>query len=209
MANKTINYVFSRFFEQISKNKQVLIWAAISCIIGVSFGIILLYGEKSYLGLISTSNQNMLGYISGKAEIFKLFFSRLSIGMFSCLVLFLVCLHHYSSFLGFLYLAYQSAICTIACGTLISYQGLSAIINSIFLIIPSNIILLSLLAIYFSILYDRAKLQYKYSYTFQHSFHSQNNLQNILVCIALIFLLYVVVGIVIPLVIKGIYLIYY
>ena len=207
--NKTISNYFYNFFNHIKKNKATIIWAAIFCLIGIVFGIALLFGEKSYLNLLSTKNQNMLGYITGSVSVFQLFWRRLFSGIFAYIIIFTCCLNFYSSFICFLYFAYQSAVCTLMCGTLISYQGFSAILNTIFLIVPSNLLLFSVLIIAFSVFFSRAKNQIKHKQNFVNSFGLDNFWQHSLLPLVALIALNIIVSLIVPLIIKGICLIYY
>lgn len=205
----TINSIFLEFKSHLKRNLAVLIWVAIFCLIGLIVGLILLFGDKSYLSLLTTKNQNLLGYISGSTSIFANFFSRIAICIFALMIIWLFCLNYFSSFFAYIYFAYQSAICTIVCGTLISYQGFAAVINSILIIIPSNIVLLSILAIVFSSFKERAKNAYVYKQSFAFSFKQSNFTLFLALGLLAILALNIVFGLVFPLILKGIYLIYY
>lgn len=207
--NNNIHRELSKIFNHLKQNYSILIWVAVFCVIGIIIGIILVFGEKSYLNLLTTKNQNMLGYISGSASVFKYFWTRLFLGIFALMLLFIFCLNYYSSFLGYLYFAYQTAVCTVACGTLISYQGFSAVLNTIFLIVPSNLILLAILAFCFSVFVSRAKCQLKFKQSFVNSFTLNNFWFLFIVCLILIVALNIIVSLCIPLIIRGIYIIYY
>lgn len=207
--NKNINKYLYNISGHLKKNYAVLIWVAIFCVVGIIVGLVLVFGEKSYLSLLTTKNQNMLGYISGSASVFKLFWSRLLSSLFAMLIIFVFSLNYYSGFICFLYFAYQSAVCTLLCGTLISYQGFSAVLNTIFLIVPSNLILFAVLAFAFSIFFSRARQQNKYKQNFANSFSQNNFWQLTVVALLAIIALNIAIGLLVPLIIKGIYLIYY
>lgn len=201
--------LISKLTSHLRQNIATLIWVAIFCVIGIVIGIALLFGEKSYLSLLTTGNQNMLGYISGSASVFAIFWKRLFRCLSACCILFIFCLNYYTSFFGYLYLAYQSAVCTIMCGTLIQYQGFSAILNTILLIAPSNLILLFILAVSFSVFIQRARTQNKYKQTFANSFSGSNFKLLSVVCLIFILAINVLASLIVPLIIKGISLIYY
>lgn len=195
--------------DHLKHNISTFVWVGIFCVVGIVVGIVLLFGEKSYISLLTSKNQNMLGYISGTASIFSIFGSRLATSMLALIVVFAFCLNYFTSYFCYFYFAYQSAICTLVCGTLISYQGLSAILNTILLIIPSNIILLIILAFSFSVFAGRARVQYKYKQQFWSSFSNNNFIQFLLLSIVAIITLNIITGLIIPLIIKGIFQIYY
>ena len=207
--NKHINQYAYNLTSHLKKNYAVLIWVAVFCVVGIVIGLALVFGPKSYLNLLTAKNQNMLGYISGSASVFKLFWSRLFSSLFAMLIIFVFSLNYYTSFFSFFYFSYQSAVCTLVCGTLIGYQGFSAVLNTILLIVPSNLILLSLLALVFSVFFNRAKRQIKYKQGFANSFSQSNFWQLSLICVLAVIALNILISLVVPLLLKGIYLIYY
>lgn len=209
MTKHSINNYLFAFGNNLKKSTAILITISILYVVGIVIGIILLYGEKSYLNLLTTKNQTLLGYISGSTSVFKLFFPRLFSCLFSAVIIFACCLSVYSSFIGLIYLTYQATITTIVSGTLIAYQGFSGIINTIFLIAPSNIILLAILAIIYSISYQRAKFANKYKLAFASSFSQSEYWSNLIICLILILILNILFSLILPTVIRGIYLIYY
>ena len=200
---------FDTLWGHIKKHYGILIVVGIFCIVGIVIGIALIFGEKSYLNLLTTKNQNMLGYISGNISIFKLFFNKLFLSLSSITILFCFCLNYYSSFLSLIYFAFQSAICTLMCGTLIKYQGFAAIINTVLLIIPTNIILLGILAVAFSVFFVRAKAQNKYKTKLSNSFGYNNFSMLSIMCIIGVILLNILVSLIVPLILRGVCLVYY
>lgn len=209
IKNNNASVFISKLTDHLRGNIATLVRVAIFCVVGIVIGIVLLFGEKSYLALLTTGNQNMLGYISGSASVFAIFWKKLFKCLFANGILFIFCLNYYTSFLGYIYLGYQSAVCTILCGTLIKYQGFSAILNTILLIVPSNLILIFILAVSFSVFVQRARTQNKYKQTFVNSFLTGNfNLVSI-TCIFAILILNIATSLLVPLLIKGISLIYY
>ncbi len=195
--------------DHIKQNTNILVWVGIFCALGIVLGIILLFGEKSYLSLLTNQNQTLMGYITGSVSTFGLLWNRLSTNLLALIIIFAFCLNYFTSYFCYLYFAYQCAVCTLICGTLISYQGLSAIINIIFLIIPSNIILLCILAFAFSVFASRAKRQYKFKQPFWNSFSYDNFALYSTLSLSLIIVLNIITGLIIPLIIKGIFQIYY
>lgn len=210
MANKKdlSNNIYS-IKEHLKQNIPLFVSVGIFCVVGIAIGIFLLFSEKSYISLLTTKNQNMLDYISGSASIFGIFGSRLATNMLALIIVFSFCLNYFTSFFCYFYFAYQCAICTLMCGTLISYYGLSAILNTILLIVPSNIILLGVLAFAFSVFANRAKMQYKYKLQFWSSFADNNFATFSVLSILLLVSLNIITGLIVPLIIKGIFQIYY
>lgn len=195
--------------DHLKQKAYVLIWVGVFCVIGIIIGVILLFGEKSYTSLLTTKNQNMLGYISGSVSIFSLFGNRLATCMLALIIVFVFSLNYFTSFFCYIYFAYQSAVCTLVCGTLIAYQGFSAILNTVLITIPSNVILLAILAFAFSVFSSRAKVQYKYKQPFWSSFSYNNYAYFLILSVLALVVLNIITGLVVPLIIKGIYQIYY
>ncbi len=195
--------------DHIRSNTFVFILSAICLIIGIIVGVILICGEKSYLGLLSTNNQTLFGYITGSANSFSLFYKRLFLGLLAILILFVCCLHYFSCFLAFAYMAYQSALCTLTIGSIVSLYGLSGIFNCIFLLVPANLVLFTLFIMFISVFYSRAKMQYKYKQNFIDSFKQSQF--NIKLCLLLgVFLVVnIVLGLILPLIIKAIFIVIY
>lgn len=210
MANKKDlkNDIYS-IREHLKRNISLFVCVGICCVVGIIIGIVLLFSEKSYISLLTSKNQNMLEYISGSASTFSIFGNRLAMSMLALIIIFAFCLNYFTNFFCYFYFAYQCAICTLVCGTLISYQGLSAILNTILLIVPSNVILLIILAFAFSVFENRARAQYKYKQPFWESFSHNNFVTFSVLLILAVVALNIITGLIIPLIIKGIFQIYY
>jgi len=209
VAKQNINSYFFSFTNHLKKSTPILILVTCLYVLGIILGIVLLFGEKSYLSLLTNKNQTLLGYISGNVSVFKLFFPRLFSCLFSVAIISACCLTVYTSFIGIIYLVYQAAITTIVCGTLIHLQGFSGVLNTLFLILPSNLILLSILAVVFSIGYERSRQAKKYNLAFSNSFQHCNYWSNLIICLIAILALNILFSIILPIIIRGIYLIYY
>lgn len=207
--HKSFYYYKYILTDHLKQNTYVYVLAGVSCLIGIIIGIILLFGQKSYLGLLTSGNQSLIKYMSGTADTFSLFYNRLFSGLLAVLILFLCTLTYYTIFLSYAYLTYQSALCTITFGTIISMYGFSGILNVVLLLLPCNLILFACYSVILSLFTSRAKRQHKYHQKFTDSFKG-NNFVNLLTIFLVTFLLVnIVLGLIVPLIIKAIFVIIY
>ena len=202
----SLGYVIT---DHISSSKTIIFFACLASIIGVATGIVLVLGEKSYLGLLTSGDQNLLKYISGSASITSLMWHRMLSMLLCVLILFLCCLHYYSHFFAYFYLTYQSALTSIMCGTVISYYGFSGIINFIFLLLPANLVLICFYILTFSVFARRAKLQYRHKLGFGSSFTQEDFFTKLLLLTLCFAVICVVFNFIIPLIIKAVYFVVY
>ncbi len=202
----TYKYIIT---DHLNSSKGCFVIAGISCIIGIVIGIILAFGTRSYFNLLTNNNQTIIKYIAGSASLTELFWSRLFSTMLAIIILFICSLHYYSSFLGYCYLTYQSALLAIISKTIISFYGFSGVINFIFLLLPTNLVLLTLYILLFSIFVRRAKLTYRYKTNFCSSFLSDNFLLKSAVMLVIFIAVQIVFNLLLPLVIRAVYLINY
>lgn len=202
----SLNYIIT---DHIASSKGIIFFAILASLIGFCIGIVLVLGEKSYLGLLTSGDQNLLKYISGSASITGLMWQRLLSMLLCVLILFLCCLHYYSHFFAYCYITYQSALTTIMCGTVISYYGFSGIMNFIFLLLPANLVLLAFYILTFSVFARRARLQYKHKTGFISSFMQDDFFTKVLLLSLCFAAICIVFNLIIPLIIKAVYFIVY
>jgi len=201
------NYLFL-IKEKLLKNLSTIILAVLFVLVGIVLGIILSVGGNTILKVLSSQDQTMSYYVYGSADISAIFFNRLFIYIFALMVIFVFCLHYYSSFLSLIYITYQSMIFAIGVSSLIDYHGVIGILLSIFFAVPINLLLLLLLVIEYVICLERAKTCQKYKLKFAHSF-ANNFWLDMLSILIIALIILVVANLIYPLVFRGILIINY
>ena len=192
--------------EEIQNSKRVLIISIIVAVVGVILGIVL-SASRSYVSVLFDIDEPVIEYITGSANIGKLFFKNLSLCILGCAIIFLLCLHKYTGWLGYIYVLYQATIQMIVIVATMNYSGITAVIRSILIYIPINFALLFLLIILYSYLYTKAIKEWKY----KQSFGSRFVCKDFWYCIATItvaqIVLYIISYLLLPMLMRGIYII--
>ena len=152
-------------------------------------------------------NQPSIEYVTGGANIARQFFKNLSLCMLGSAIIFLLCMHRYSGWIGYLYIIYQAIIQTVIIIASIKYSGITAIIRAIFIYIPINFALLFLLIILYSYLYTKACKEWKYKQQYGYRFKKSNYWYCLLSVIVFQIILYVIAYLLIPILLRGIYII--
>ena len=206
------NNFFERYKYNISShiknNLLYIILGVVFIIVGIVLGIILSNGDKSYFGIIGKINKNMSAYISGIADTVSIFWRHLFVGLSAFSIIFLLSLNYFSSFVSLVYIAYQSCITTIAILSLCSIYGLSSIMTSIFYLVPTNLIMLIIVSIFYSICAVRSQIQYKQKLQFIDAFSTDFWLL-FSTCLLIYFSFIIIIDLIFPAIFRGIFIINY
>lgn len=163
---------FSFFISYHFKQKKTFyIWFFISLFIGVILGIVLHFTSNFGGYLLSDSDQQIFDFITKDISAFDFFLSKVFDFIIAFCVVFLCCLSIYSSFLVYVFFAYQGMIFGSICCQIISLYGILGIVNVFILLIPINIILFCFLFFEGAVCMSRASLAKKYNIDFKNSFY--------------------------------------
>ena len=208
MQTKYINYYFTKIKESLSKNTGRIILATAFVVLGIVLGIVLSLGEFAFTKVLYDNTETFSHYVSGTANIAEIFFSRFAILIFAFLLIFVFCLNYYTSFLGLIYISYQSMILILAIFSLCEYHGVAGILLTIFFALPVNLVVMFVLAIEYAICTTRAKNCHVFKTKFSSSFDGDFwfNMGALLI---LFFAIQIIANFIFPLVFRGIFMIDY
>lgn len=119
-------------------------------LVGVVFGIVIAMSNDGYLKLLTKENKILYSVINGSAKTGSLFWKKLIQLLSPVLLIFLVNLNYYLSFLSYVIIAYQTSLLTMSIFAVVASYGVSGVLNVIFIMIPINALYIFVL-IYFSV----------------------------------------------------------
>jgi len=178
-------------------------------LIAAGIGIFLSISGFSYSSLLPAADKNMLKYISGTASYGSIFASRIWALALSLAIIFVFNIIYQTSFLSYLYLAYQMCLIILSSAAIITLYGFSGVMNVIFFTLPINLgnfILLTVFAV-FSI--ERAAASRDYRTGFLSSAGETNYFRKSAVVIVLIFGFCLIYSFILPLIFKSFVVINY
>lgn len=192
-----------RIKEHFKRNAFYYVLLAIFLLVGLGVGIYISITGYRYTALLSTADKNMFSYITGDAPYTSIFYSRL-INVLLCVVIIVVLnLTIYTSFIGYVFMGYQAALMVLSSAAVITMYGLPGILNVVLFILPvniANILIMSMLLVTGT---ERAKLQSSYKLKFAESFKENNYFMRLLIFVAALFVLCLFHSFILPLLIKS------
>lgn len=206
MRNKYLDSYKYYISYEFSEIKKAFITSIIFVCLGLILGLILSL-SRNYSSVLFDINEPAVEFITGSVNIGKLFFKNLSICMLGSILIFILCLHKYSGWIGYLYVLYQATIQMIIIIATIKYSGVTALIRSILIYIPLNFAVLFLLTILFSFLYTKACKEYNYKQSYGMRFKNSSYWYYLIIIATLQILLYMLAYLILPLLFRGIYII--
>lgn len=123
---------------------------SVFAILGIAIGIFVVFSNENYLSLLSTNNKILYTFINGTANTTQIFGRKLMSFMIPLLLVFLLGLNYYVSFLSYVFVAYQFALLVMSSASLVTVYGISGLINVLFLMLPINFIFFAIL-IFFAV----------------------------------------------------------
>lgn len=178
-------------------------------IVGLSLGIYFAISGFSYSNLLTSADKNMFAYIAGTASYGSIFWSRLLSLMVCVLLIFVFNIISETAFLNYIYLAYQFCLIVLSSSAVITMFGLSGVLNTIFFMLPINLINYGLICYMSVISMQRSYLAKKYGITFASSFKETSYFKKFIFAFLIVFVFCVIYSFVYPLVFKSIVIINY
>jgi len=151
------------YFE---KRKKTYLLAFGFIVVGIIVGIFIATSSERYLSLLKSSDKTLFDYINGKISFSKQFFSLFLKFFLPMVVVFVVCLSSYSSFLGFVFLAYNGVLFFLNTYAIIAEFGITGVLSFVFLILPTNLLLFAVLIFFFEVCGSRCKMAKAYRNAF-------------------------------------------
>ena len=153
-----INFCLDELKYYISKRKNTYITSLIFVLVGIVIGVFIASSSDRFLSLIKSDDKILFDYINGKVSFSKQFFRLLLKFVLPMVVVFLLTVSSYSSFLGYVFLAYNGALFFLNTYAVIVEFGLIGVLSFIFLILPVNVILFLSIIFYYERCLERCKL---------------------------------------------------
>lgn len=110
--------------------------------LGIIFGVLIAASTDSYMSILSSSDKTLFDYINGSVSFSKQTTRLILRNIVFLAIIFLCNLNFYTGLLSYLFVSYQSALMMLVVCAVISLNGLTGIIVSIFCILPLNLVLL-------------------------------------------------------------------
>ncbi|MBQ8468769.1 MAG: hypothetical protein IJ542_03320 [Clostridia bacterium] len=192
----------------LKEHKREIVLCLISMLIGIVVGVIISFGDVNLYKLLTTGNENLYAFISGTAELNVIFWQRLFVGLFGAALIIIFSLSFYSSFLGFAYLSYQTAVFVLAIVAIIEYYSLGEIIFCVVMLIPTNLLLLSCLGLLQANCHKRAKDVHHFQMQFTKSFTKEFWISTAILVIFYL-LVQILINLFVPMILRAIYVINY
>lgn len=124
----------------IVSNKRIYLVSSIVIILGVILGLYLVLSEAIESEVYTTTDLELSEIVLGERGFFSLFFDNLWTILLPLVLIFLLNLTRFTSPLMFFYLAFQGILLGASVTTLISDNFVAGLLNSVFVIIPINIV---------------------------------------------------------------------
>lgn len=154
----------------ILSNKILFLVSLLFIFIGIVIGIIVEVTTTDTLTIFADSTASLAEIITGDYSASSLFFSCFKKIMLAVIILFVFSLTKFTSFLNYVYLAYQGMLVSMTATNLIYLNGITGALNVILFTLPVNLINLLLIAYASSLFIKRRELQKTYRKGFFQSF---------------------------------------
>lgn len=195
--------------EHFKNNKKGYIFSLLSVLIGIIVGLYLSFADYSYTSLLSSSDKNIFDYVTGSVSYSSVFYSRLLNNLLFILIIFVLNLTVFTSFLSLIFIGYQTCLIVLSCTAIISLYGFSGVLNVVLLVVPINVLNLVIILIMNSLCFKRAYNQNKYKLRFIDSFKEEDFLKQFFICLVISFILCFIYCFIVPLFIKSFVVINY
>lgn len=153
----------------VALNKRLYFINLVVFIIGLVIGIVLVAGGQMDETIYTSINVSITDIIVNDYSVFSLFFAGLIRLIVPIIIIFIMFLTRYTSFLGHLYYGYQALLLGASIAGLVGEGGVAGVLNSLFVVIPINIINFFLIASSLVVFYKRLKLATTQKITLVHS----------------------------------------
>ena len=187
----------------LKRSKGIICLVLLFVAIGIIFGFFAINSDVSFNSILNPSDKQMFDFIAGTSSGVSIFFDKLIEFLFIFLIIFVFTLSIYSSFLAFLFIAYQSFLLVITCSVIIGLYNFVGILNVILFVVPINIIFFVILFYTVCVCVLRAHDCKKYNLTFVASFKYLNYFKKMLFCFALAVCICLIHSFVIPFLLRS------
>ena len=202
MANRSF-LIQDRVRWHFKDNKGSYCLVLFVAILGIIIGVYLSVTGYRYTSLLTASDKNMFDYITGTASYTSIFYSRLIDILICSVILVVLNLCIYTSFLSFMFLGYQMALIVLSSSAIISLYGLAGIINVVLFVVPINILNFIVMAVIVCLGVERARLQNTYKLKFFESFKQTSFIKGVLICFLIELVICILHSFILPLFIKS------
>ena len=171
--------------DHLKKCKTIFVFLAISILLGLILGLVLVFSDVGYTGVLAFSNKNIFAYINGTATSLNIFFEKLIETAVSFILIYVFCLSTISSILSFVFISYQSMLLVITSSALINLYGFAGILNVVLLLVPINVCLILVFCLAISVGVLRVQEAKKYHEPFGYSFKINKFYSKYFICFLL------------------------
>jgi len=202
-------FIKDKIVDHFNIHKKYYYFSIISFIVGLLIGLILSFTEYAYMSLLNSSDNIIFDYITGEASYLSIFYSRIKDICLCVLIIFILNITIYTSFLSYIFVGYQMCLLVLSCAALIIMYGFSGILNVILIMLPINILNYFILNIINSLCVGRASRQRRFKESFFSSFKGNDYFVSFCICLLVILVLCAFNCFVMPLFIKSFVVINY
>lgn len=153
----------------IALNKRLYLLNLLVFIIGVVAGAILVLAGQMDETVYTSLEVSIVDIITSDYSGISLFFSGIVRLIIPITIIFVMFLTRYTSFLGYVYYAYQSLLLGGSVASLVTSSGVAGLINALFVVLPINLLNFFLISSSLIVFYKRLKLARLQKLTIIHS----------------------------------------
>ena len=193
--------------EFVITNKILFLISFLFIFIGLVIGVVIEIKTTDTLTIFASSTASLTDIITGDYSAGTLFFSCFKKVFLATVILFVFSLTKITSFLNYIYLAYQGMLVSATATNLIYLNGLTGALNVVLFTVPVNLINLLIIAYASSLFIKRRDYQRSYNKTFLGSFSAYSGqLAGLLIGVVLASAIY---GVFYPILLRSIVVISY
>ncbi len=196
---KLSKYDIKDYLKQYSK---ILIWFLVLFFIGIILAIFVANSDDGYLKLLTKENKILYQVINGEYVGGKVFWKKLLSLLSPMIIIFILHLNYYFSYFSFFVIAYQGMVLTLTIFAVVSTYGISGVLNSLFLILPINIIYIAILIYFSAICFYRSKVA-KGQKNFLYNIKDNGFLMGTIMSVLFVILLSFFVSVIVPQILKS------
>lgn len=126
--------------KYIISNKKLYLLCFLVVMVGVLSGVYLVLGELIDDVVYASSELSLSEIILGERGMVNLFFQNFWALLLPLVIIFVLSLNKYTKFLSFFYLSYQGLLLGASIASVIMESGVAGGLNTLFIIIPINLL---------------------------------------------------------------------
>ena len=191
----------------IVSNKILFLISFLFIFIGIIVGVIIEIKTTDTLTIFVSSTASLTEIITGDYSAGTLFFTCFKKVFLAVIILFVFSLTKFTSFLNYIYLAYQGMLVSATATNLVYLNGISGVLNVVLFTVPVNLINLIIIAYASSLFIKRREYQRAYNQSFIGSFSAYSG--QIVGLIIGILLASTIYGVIYPILLRSIVVISY